>query len=445
MMLLNEGRCTKDEIDGQRGNNTVDIERRLTLRNNFIWTFFGNGTYNGCQWAILVVLAKLGSPELVGRYTLALALTAPIFMLSNMNLAVVLASDAKNRNSLGDYFALRVLCSIASLGIVALLASLGRYGGVLAPVVALVVFAKFVESLSDIAYGQMQKHERLDFMAISMMIKGLVSLVVFSLMQYFTGSLSLSLAGLCVVWTLLLLTYDIPVVRRWEPVRPVFSLEKVKGLLLLSIPLGIVSFLGSLSVQVPRFAMEHFRGERELGLFAAVTSLGLLARLVTLALSRAALPRLSIHYAAGDMDRFKKLIIRLMSLGLAVGMAGILAAWFYGSTLLTWMFTKEYAGYTDVLMVVMLGAGLTTAFNFMGTAATAAQRFTPQIVVHAAKILSIAGICIATVPAYGGLGAAWAFVGGTLVSCLAYSFIVWKAVQDRVVGLGPTRASEGTP
>jgi O-antigen/teichoic acid export membrane protein len=437
--------CPKEETGGQRKTKSVGLERRLPLRINFIWTFLGNGTYNGCQWAMLVVLAKFGSPELVGRYTLALALTAPVFMLSNMNLATVLASDAKNRYSFGDYFSLRVISSLASLVFVALLVVLWGYGGDLVLAVALVASSKFVESMSDIAYGRMQKHERMDFMAISMIIKGLLSLAIFSLIQHFTGSLSLSLAGLCAVWTLLLLAYDFPVVRRWESVRPGFSPRMLKSIFILSIPLGIVSGLSSLSVQVPRFAMERFHGERELGIFAAITSLGLLTRLVTLALSRSALPRFSQHYAAGDLDRYKKLIFRLMALGLVVGLAGFFVAWFFGSTLLTWAFTKEYAGHTDVLMVVMLGAGFTASFNFMGTAATAAQRFAPQMIVHAAKILCIAGICFAMVPAYGALGAAWAFVGGTLVSCLAYSIIVWKAIKDQGIGLDPIRVTEWTP
>jgi hypothetical protein len=48
----------------------------LSLRKNFSWTFVGNVVYAACQWGILVALAKLGTPEMVGQFTLGLAVAA---------------------------------------------------------------------------------------------------------------------------------------------------------------------------------------------------------------------------------------------------------------------------------------------------------------------------------------------------------------------------------
>jgi hypothetical protein len=52
--------------------------QRLTLRMNFLWTLTGNVFYAACQWGILVVLAKLGTSQMVGEFALALAITAPV-------------------------------------------------------------------------------------------------------------------------------------------------------------------------------------------------------------------------------------------------------------------------------------------------------------------------------------------------------------------------------
>jgi hypothetical protein len=43
---------------------------RLSLRLNFSWTMVGNFVYAGCQWGMLMVLAKLGTPEIVGTFAL---------------------------------------------------------------------------------------------------------------------------------------------------------------------------------------------------------------------------------------------------------------------------------------------------------------------------------------------------------------------------------------
>jgi hypothetical protein len=47
---------------------------RLTLRTNFLWALSGNVVHAGCQWGILVVLAKLGTPQLVGEFVLGIFL-----------------------------------------------------------------------------------------------------------------------------------------------------------------------------------------------------------------------------------------------------------------------------------------------------------------------------------------------------------------------------------
>ncbi|GIS58763.1 MAG: hypothetical protein CM1200mP2_09880 [Planctomycetaceae bacterium] len=56
------------------------VVRPLSLRQNFAWTLPANLAYAACQWGILVVLAKVGSPELGGLFVLAMALTAPVFV-----------------------------------------------------------------------------------------------------------------------------------------------------------------------------------------------------------------------------------------------------------------------------------------------------------------------------------------------------------------------------
>ena len=54
-----------------------------------------------------MVLAKLGTPEMVGQFTLGLAITTPLIMFTNLQLRAVQATDASRQYKFGDYFALR--------------------------------------------------------------------------------------------------------------------------------------------------------------------------------------------------------------------------------------------------------------------------------------------------------------------------------------------------
>src|SRR5207249_10179214 len=77
---------------------------RLTLRVNFLWTLAGNVIYAACQWGILVALAKLGTPQMVGEFALALAVTAPILIGAGLSLRSVPVTDALGEYEFRDYF-----------------------------------------------------------------------------------------------------------------------------------------------------------------------------------------------------------------------------------------------------------------------------------------------------------------------------------------------------
>src|SRR4051812_28390850 len=101
--------------------------KALTLRRNFSWTFAGNVVYTGSQWGMLVVLAKLNSPEAVGQFALGLAVTAPVVMFTNLHLRVVQATDAKHQYRFGDYLALRLITTTLALLIITGIVFLARY------------------------------------------------------------------------------------------------------------------------------------------------------------------------------------------------------------------------------------------------------------------------------------------------------------------------------
>src|SRR4051812_21940384 len=94
----------------------------LSLRTNFSWTLAGSVIYFGCQWAITVVLAKLGSAEMVGQFAFALAVVMPVIALTGLQLRVVQATDAKHEFAFGHYLGLRLLTvAIAVLIVVGVL------------------------------------------------------------------------------------------------------------------------------------------------------------------------------------------------------------------------------------------------------------------------------------------------------------------------------------
>src|ERR1051326_2299012 len=88
------------------------------LLSNVSWTFLGNAFYAASQWAMLVVLARCTNPQIVGALALALAITAPIMILFNMQLRAVIATDVTSNYGLCDYFHTRLLSTTGAVTII---------------------------------------------------------------------------------------------------------------------------------------------------------------------------------------------------------------------------------------------------------------------------------------------------------------------------------------
>ncbi|MFP3869245.1 MAG: oligosaccharide flippase family protein [Desulfobacteraceae bacterium] len=404
----------------------------LSLRKNFTWTIFGNVVYSGCQWGMLVILAKLGSPEMVGQFVLGLAVTAPIFMFSNLQLRAVQATDARREYLFGHYLALRLTTIVMSLLIIGGITGLSSYHWDTKLVIMAVGLAKAFEALSDVFYGLFQQNERLDRIAISMIIKGPLSLATLGLVFYFTGSVFWCVLGLAVAWAMVLLGYDayrgaqilavsdnlrsIPPggVRRRLVFKCPWEIATLGHLAWLAFPLGFVMMVISLKTNIPRYFIEHYLGERELGIFAAMAYFMMAGNQVVTALGHSASPRMAKYYAAGRKKALSTLLKKLMLLGCLLGLVGVFVALWAGKEILTLIYRPEYAEQAGVLAWLMVTASIYYVGVFLGYGMTAARYFRIQAPLNASTLLLIIGASALLIPRYGLLGAAW-------VACLVHT------------------------
>jgi O-antigen/teichoic acid export membrane protein len=406
----------------------------LSLRRNFSWTFIGNAVYAACQWGMFVVLAKLGSPEMVGQFTLGLAVTAPIIMFTNLQLRTVQATDATREYRFSDYLALRLIgTSLAMLAIAAI--SLSRiYSNETSLIILLMGVAKVFESISDLFYGLFQQHERMDRIAISLMIKGPLSIIPLGIGVYISGNLIWGVIALIIAWAIILFCYDIPngaiVTRNYQStqgnnkiiqdelvhaLQPQWHLNTLKKLVFLALPLGFVMMLISLNVNIPRYFIENYLSERQLGIFAAISYLTIAGGMVVSALAESAIPRLAQYYSTGNRNAFCILLLKLGVIGTLIGGTGVLFGLLGGREFLTLLYSPEYAQHTDVFLLLMVGAAINYTFAFLGYGRTAARYFLIQVPLSFLVTTSSALACFWLIPNYGLYGAAIALIIAAIV------------------------------
>jgi O-antigen/teichoic acid export membrane protein len=271
---------------------------------------------------MISILARLGSPDLVGQYALGVVLSTPLLLLFQLTRRRAGASD------------IRILSLVfALLGI----AAVGFLDSSIQDrlVVLLVVMGQSVEWIADLYGGRRG--------AISLFLHGAFSVATLGILVAATGRAGAGLLCVLVVRLLILFLYDFRQPQR-EPEEDAAS-----------------TMIGSFSSGVPCYFLVHMMGFHSLGIFAAAAAMTPAASVLVMALGQAATPDLEKFRREDDRDGFGRAAHQLAAAGLILGMCLIAGAIIAGPSLLRLLFGPEYAGHP----LLLLTFAAATAANFV--------------------------------------------------------------------------------
>ncbi|MDQ2775343.1 MAG: oligosaccharide flippase family protein [Acidobacteriota bacterium] len=428
---------------------------RSLLRRNFFWTFIGNTVYSACQWGLLSVLAKLTTPEKVGEYALAVAVTAPLLYFANFGIGIMLVTDTNRQFRFAQYRTARLLLIAASLIAAVIICVVSRFSAEVVLLTLIVAISQSSDCLSELYRSVMLRSERMSRIAVSLVIRGAASVATAAAVLFYSKNLVWALLAMAAARMTVLFLYDMPMGKD-SPVaaeiedpyndgeeHPKSILDRVSKALSFpavwkitsaALPLTIITILTSLVINLPRYFIESYAGHRQLGIFAAMWSMLTAGNMIAIALGQAIFPRLSKLYAVRDIAGFRRLIGYALQIGLGLGLMGVAGAIVAGRQILTLAYRAEYAEQRWLFVAVMGVGTLVYIITLLGNVATSARAFKSQAllmsIVATVTFLSSALF----VPKFGVWGAVWAVGLGCLTHMAGLMFIVLellKREQDR--------------
>jgi O-antigen/teichoic acid export membrane protein len=428
---------TKPAVDVRDGSTPKDAP----LRRNFMWTAAGQAVYAVGQWVVIIVLAKIGGARSVGAFTLGVAIATPIVMFTNMQLRALQASDARSEFAFSDYVSLRIVTSAIALGLITLALILLSYPSHIATVVLVVGIAKCIESLSDVLYGYFQKLERFNDVALSLIIRSFVGLSAVVVAMSLTRNVLISASFLAGSWIVVLLLYDIhrtqellqlQSLKRGVSVRTwlTFSKPRMKKLVKLAWPVGIVMLLVSLNVNIPRLLVERDLGVRQLGFFGALSYPVLLGNMAVLALGESSVPRLSRAFVANPTQFLRQWALLVVTAA-AIGTTCTLLAIKWGPDLLRVLYGPSYGRFGTPFVWLMLSASFTYVGSASGYALTASRSLKIQVPIFLFTTATTLVGCLILVPTAGLTGAAQALTISSVLHATLACVSVAAAISKR--------------
>jgi len=362
--------------------------------------------------------------------------------------------DTQRKFDFSSYFSLRTTTTLLAIAIIIGIALLSKHDHYTALLLLLVGAAKSIESLSDVFHGLFQRVERMDYSAKSLALNGVISILSVTLALYFTHSLLAAAAALASTWLLLLVLFDLPhglsilaaeaeskISQRGAASKLLRSVQsQIRStatfrLALLAFPLGIGTFLCALNINIPRYLIVMYIGERELGYFSALASSTIAIDLFVRALGTSAMPTLAKLLNSGDSDKFIRHVFRATIIAFTIGAiaVGITALW--GKQLLAIIYRDDYASYSNLLAALMAVGAFSAIATTLSLATTAAHLFRQQALVYGINALYLLGSCWLLIPRYGLWGAVIGLGTAAILRILFYILLIHSVMQRQSASL----------
>jgi O-antigen/teichoic acid export membrane protein len=383
---------------------------------------------------VLILLAKYGNVTKLGEFTLALAVTAPVFQFSNLQLRSAQITDTRDDYAFRDYMGLRLLTSGASLVLIMAITVVARYGLQTMCVVLLIGSAKAFESISDTFQGLFQKHELMHRAAKSSALKGVLSVAAVGFVLTASGGVVATAASLAIAWLSVLVVYDLRqgllMLPDWRrDLLPRFKRTTFTALFRLTLPLGFLMMLLSITDNLPRYFLARHGGDAAVGMFSALAYCVIAGSVLVSALGQSASPKLARHYGCGDSKSFHSILYKLLGFVAASGAIGMLLAIVAGRQILTLLYHPEYGNYSLAFVWLVTAGAVAGLGSVLGIALTSMRVFKMQAAVRlACAVLGL--IASATlIPSMGILGAALTVLVIATAGTLSYAVLLIRLLS----------------
>lgn len=410
------------------------VSAKPSLKTNSLWSCGGNSLYAASQWAIIAMLSKKASPAELGVLVYALALATPVFILAQLQLRPIQATDVTGRFSFSTYLTVRVSMIVLALCIVTGLVTSADLTGQLFWTTLAVTGARAAECLSDLFYGTMQQREMMINQSVSLTLKAVLSFTLAAAGFQLTHSALGVATGMFIAWALLVVLYDLPVTlrilryRASDVSRPRIDASQVWRLLRLAFPLGLVMFLINLSVNIPRYFIKMQSDTAALGIFAALSYVPVAGSVLVNAMGQTVAPRLATHFKRAEIRSFRALLGKLICVSALTGVAAIVIAARWGTLLLSILYKASYAQYSGSFTILLAGAALGYMAAAIGYGLTAADIFKPQLFTTTLSTATLTVSCCLLIPRYGLTGAAVSTVVAAGTSLIANAVLMTPVV-----------------
>lgn len=281
------------------------------MKKKITWNLSGMIVYCVAQWAITVIVVRLGSYEDAGLLSLAMSASSTFSTIALFGMRNFQISDINDEYSFGEYKGSRVWTTSVAILLCVVYSFIGKSTEQMLCINTFMI-VRVTEAITDVMHGQDQKNDRYDLIGISYIVRGIITIASFSICLWRLNDLVQSILIMSVLQLVFALFFDCRITNRiTEYPNIIINSTKIVELILRCAPLVVYSFLISAENVVAKEVLKKFYGTAALGIYSSIASPTLVIQVFASVVFSPYLPNIAELYYCGEFERLKKTIRKI--------------------------------------------------------------------------------------------------------------------------------------
>ena len=300
-----------------------------------------------------------------GILSITISMTNIFYMISMYGVRSFQVSDIKNEYKDGDYLFVRLITSAVSLIFFCLTLLFLKYESKIQLCMIIYFFFKLGESITDLNFGFFQRYNFYRYIGISYILKGLATLLVFSMTLYFSQNLLLTLLLETLILWFFIIIYDFRKIKNKLNLK--MKKDKILQLLKICFSLMLYTLILPYLNFITRYQVEKFFGTEELGYYSAITMVIVVICTLFGSIFVIIIPKISYMYKEKNMNKIIKVIFKINLAIIVFTIMSIIGAITLGNTVFSIIFTKTIEKYMYLLIPTIITSATLGILNYLST------------------------------------------------------------------------------
>ena len=351
------------------------------FRKNFIWNTLGTGINAFTSFFYLLFVTRINGVNEAGIFTIAYSTACILYIIGIYAGRVFQVTESNKKITNKDFICNRIITCFIMLICVIGFVIFRKYDFYKSIIFILVTLIKILEAFADTLYAVMQKNGVLYKVGISYTLKGIISIVIFCIIDLITKNIIISVISVIVVWIIITIAYDLLNVRYYFK-KEKTSIKNVGVIFKTGFLIFANTFLALYIINASKYAIDTYLTHDLQTIYGIIimpaTVMSIIAQ-VTIH------PFLNKMKKLQEESKYIKLlkVTEIISVGIiGIGIIIAIIAYLLGIPVLNLLYNVELGDYRIALAIIIIAASLYNVAVLYSSVLILLRKNISQFIIH---------------------------------------------------------------